>query len=346
MPQPSPDISPADLDACAALLASGSKSFAAAARLLPGRVRRPAIALYAFCRLADDAIDLSPDPGAALDGVRARLAAAYAGAPAGGPADRAFAATVMRHRIPRALPEALVEGFAWDAEGRRYASFDDLAAYCARVAGTVGVMMALVMGVRERGALARASDLGIAMQLTNIARDVGEDARAGRLYLPVDWLAREGLAPEALLDDPAATPAVRRVVARLLAEAARLYARALPGVGRLPLRCRPAIHAARLIYAEIGEEIARAGFDTVARRAVVPARRKAELLTKAVALALSGSAPVEAPPLAAARFLVEAVPMPAVARRGVSGDALFVLDLWERLERAERSRAGLRQPAG
>ena len=105
-------------------------------------------------------------------------------------------------------------------------SLEALHGYAARVAGTVGVMMTLLMGVRDAAALARACDLGVAMQLTNIARDVGEDARAGRLYLPLDWLDEAGVDRDRFLAAPAPSPALARVVARLLAEADRLYARA------------------------------------------------------------------------------------------------------------------------
>ena len=93
---------------------------------------------------------------------------------------------VAEHKLPRAIPEALLEGFAWDAAHRRYETLSAVRAYGARVAGSVGAMMCLIMGATSRDALSRACDLGLAMQLTNIARDVGEDARAGRLYLPLD----------------------------------------------------------------------------------------------------------------------------------------------------------------
>ncbi len=112
------------------------------------------------------------------------------------PWTRAFAAVVSCHEIPRALPDALVEGLAWDVAGRSYDTLAELEAYAARVAGAVGVMMALVMGTRDAGALARAADLGVAMQLTNIARDVGEDASMGRIYLPRQWLREAGIEPE------------------------------------------------------------------------------------------------------------------------------------------------------
>ena len=166
------DIDVADLAACRAMLRAGSRSFDAAARLLPRSVRDPAIALYAFCRVADDAIDGDADPAAALADLRQRLALAYAGRPHETAADRALAGVVSRFAIPRALPEALLEGFAWDALGRRYDDLPALRAYAVRVAGTVGGMMAHVMGVRDPAHVAAAIDLGVAMQLSNIARDV------------------------------------------------------------------------------------------------------------------------------------------------------------------------------
>src|SRR4051794_1657885 len=274
-----PVLSPADLEACRRLLAGGSKSFHAASKLLPRRVAEPATALYAFCRVADDAIDL--DPGAmALPRLRERLQRAYAGQPLPQPADRALAAILARYAIPRALPEALLEGFAWDREGRRYATLPELTAYAARVAGTVGAMMALLMEERRPAVLARACDLGVAMQFSNIARDVGEDAWAGRLYLPLDWMREAGLDPEAWLAAPAFDVRLAGVVRRLLGEAEALYHRAGGGIARVPLACRRGIGAARWIYAEIGHEVARQGFDSVSRRAVVSGRRKAVLLAR------------------------------------------------------------------
>ena len=111
---------PYDRQACRKLMRGGSKSFFAASLLLPQRVREPATALYAFCRLADDAIDLGDDPVAAMAQLRSRLDAVYAGRPGEIDADRALAQVVHRHAIPRALLDALLEGFLWDASGRRY----------------------------------------------------------------------------------------------------------------------------------------------------------------------------------------------------------------------------------
>ncbi len=338
MPFDAPETVQADLMACRVMLAGGSKSFAAAARLLPRRVAAPATALYAFCRVADDAIDLHGGPQAMAE-LRARLAALHAGEPFAHPADRAFARVVARHAIPRALPEALLEGLAWDDAGRDYETLAELEAYAARVAAAVGAMMTLLMGCRNPAALARACDLGVAMQLTNIARDVGEDARIGRLYLPRAWMREEGLDPAAFLAAPAFSPALGRVVARLLREADALYLRAEAGIALLPRDCRAGIAAARFVYAEIGRQVERQGLDSVSRRAVVPAFRKLRLMGRALGRVAHRTADVAAPPLDATRFLVEAVaaqPAPA-APLGFRERVVWAAELFDRLERLERA---------
>ena len=330
----------ADLAECAALLRGGSRSFHAASLLLPGRVRHAATALYAFCRIADDAIDLEAEPAgrvAALARLAERLDHAYRGRPLPAAADRALAHAVVQFAIPRTLLDALLDGFAWDAEGRRYESLADLLDYAARVAGTVGAMMAAIMGARSPAAVARACDLGVAMQLSNIARDVGEDARAGRLYLPLEWLRAAGIAPDTLLGRPVASPVLAGVVRQLLAEADRLYARAAAGIGLLPQNCRPGIRAAGLLYAAIGDEVRRLP-DMVAQRAVVPGRRKAWLLARSM-LPGAGAALLQAPPLPATQFLVDAVvaatPRSARSRSALPERMIWVLHLFERLERGQ-----------
>jgi phytoene synthase len=297
----------ADFDACRSLLRAGSKSFSTASLLLPRRVRIPATVIYAFCRIADDTID--SDPGATeatVDALRERLRRAYAGRPDDDPVDRALAAVVEADRVPIALPEALLEGLAWDAAGRRYETLDDLYAYAARVAGTVGAMMTVVMGGRATNVLARACDLGVAMQLTNIARDVGEDAARGRIYLPLTWMREVGLDPDGWLVRPTANEQTRSLVARLLRSAEALYVKADFGIAALPPDCRVAIRAARLIYADIGRYVARAGFDSVSRRAVVPRSRKLWLLLRSFGARFARRRHLDAPPLGPTRFLVTA----------------------------------------
>ncbi len=309
MPAPA-DTYDDDARRCREILREGSKSFHAASLFLPSRVRGPASVLYAFCRVADDAVDLvAPSAApAAIEGLRRRLDGIFGGAPADDPIDRALSVVVDRFSMPRTPLDALLEGFVWDVEGRRYADMTALHGYCARVAAAVGVMMTVLMGRRAPGVLARACDLGVAMQLTNICRDVGEDARNGRVYLPLDWLFEEGLDADGLVSRPRYTPALGRVVERVLAEADRLYARSDRGVPMLPRDCRAAIRAARLLYSSIGTEVRRRGGDSVSARAVVPGRRKARLLARSFAAPLSASAvPAvdEAPALPAVRFLLE-----------------------------------------
>jgi 15-cis-phytoene synthase len=339
-----PETITSDLAACRTTLRHGSRSFFAASFLLPRGVREPAMALYAFCRLADDSVDLEGGSAVAVQHLRERLDRAYDGRPGSHPVERAFANVIARFDIPRALPEALLEGLAWDADGRRYQTLSELHAYSARVAGTVGAMMAILMGVRAPSLLARACDLGVAMQLTNIARDVGEDARAGRIYLPLDWLHEAAIEAESWLAAPSFTPALGAVVARLLDAAAQLYRRADAGIAALPRACRPGIRAARLIYAEIGDELARTGFDSVSRRTVVPTRRKFELLARALAVT-EATRTTEAPCLAQTEFLVDAVAAAharseprSLAMRwwNFHAQAVWVIDLFDRLERRNR----------
>jgi 15-cis-phytoene synthase len=354
MLQPSFDIGAdeaVDIAACRVLLKNGSKTFYAASFFLPRRVREPATALYAFCRLADDAVDMGGDAIQVLDDLKKRMDLAYAGQPFSSPADRAFAGIVRRFAIPMTVPQALIEGFVWDFEHRRYETLQDLEAYAARVAGTVGVMMAMVMGTREPDALARACDLGIAMQLTNIARDVGEDAARGRLYLPTAWLEEAGIDPQRFLEKPVFDKRMGTVVARLLAEAERLYCRSEQGLAFLPRECRSGIRAARLLYAEIGAHIARQGYDSVSRRAVVPISRKLVLLARAYATRGVGVPIDDEVVVHAARFLTR---VPAVTFACSTDGAArqspawwnfvarisWVIELFDRLERCERQSHG------
>ncbi len=332
-----PPLLEADLAACRASLACNSKTFHAASLLLPPAVRAPATVLYGFCRLADDAVDVGGGRRQALAELTHRVDRVYAGEPNDVPADRALAAVVARYAIPRALLDLLIEGLAWDVEGRRYDTLEALHDYSARVAGTVGAMMSLLMGVREPDALARACDLGVAMQLSNIARDVGEDARMGRLYLPRQWMREAGLDPDAWLAAPRFEPALAGVVQRLIDAADALYERAAAGVGRLPLACRPGINAARLMYAAVGHEVARAGGDSVNRRAVVPGRRKGRLLLQAVVSLWPTQRALHAPPLAANQALLAAVA--ATPWQPPQHKVDFVIDLFERLERQGRGEA-------
>lgn len=329
-------IRPDDLAHCHEAIRHGSLSFHAASKLLPIKVRDPALALYAFCRLADDEVDEGDYQAGAVLRLQERLDAAYAGKPHNAPEDRAFTAIIEEFEMPRALPDALLEGLAWDAAEHRYRSLSGVRDYSARVASAVGAMMCVLMRVRDPDALARACDLGVAMQLTNIARDVGEDARMGRIYLPLDWLAENSIDPENFVRNPLPTDDVRRMVKRLLHEADRLYRRSEAGIDVLPLRARTGIWASRLIYAGIGKQLRRQGFDSISMRARTTRNQKLGWVMQAGArtatsLIMPKSAVIYAKPLTEVAFLVDAASRarPAQARSTSVIDILAELKVRE-----------------
>ncbi len=329
-------IRPDDLAHCRDVIRTGSYSFHAASRLLPSPVRDPALALYAFCRLADDEVDEGDQKRQAVLRLQARLEDAYAGRPRNAPEDRAFAAIIEEFEMPKALPDALLEGLAWDAQERRYADLSGVKSYSARVASAVGAMMCVLMRVHDADALARACDLGVAMQLTNIARDVGEDARAGRIYLPLDWFAQAEMDVESFLANPMPTPATRRMTSRLLAEAHRLYLRSEAGVPALPRDTRMGIYAARFIYDGIGRQVRRAGCDSITRRAHTSTVQKIGWMGQAVlrsglSMVTPRSPVLHARPLPEVAFLVDA----ASRHSRPVGRTAALLDVLAQLQRRE-----------
>ncbi|WP_181706669.1 phytoene/squalene synthase family protein [Chthonobacter rhizosphaerae] len=258
-----------------AAITAGSKSFAAAARLFDPATRRSAVLLYAWCRHCDDVIDGQVlGHGALLSRTSAadRLARledltrrALAGEPMAEPAFQALQAVATAHAIPDHLPFDHLAGFRLDVEERTYRTLDDLLVYCYGVAGVVGLMMAHVMGVRGGtpegdDTLHRACDLGLAFQLTNIARDLVEDAAAGRCYLPLAWLEEAGV-PRREVAATRHRPALARLAARLVAAAEPYYASAEVGVGRLPYRSAWAVATALRVYRQIGTKVVAAGPD-------------------------------------------------------------------------------------
>jgi phytoene synthase len=264
------------------VLATKSKSFALASKLLPAESRDDVAILYAWCRYADDAIDLAPvaERAAALDRLRRELDDAYAGAATGDAVLDAFGALARRRAIPRAYPDALLDGFAMDVARARYETVDDLLLYCFRVAGVVGAMMCHVIGLSEASALRPAVHLGIAMQLTNVCRDVAEDAADGRVYLPSAML---GVDPAAVVASTSRHRAdVVRSVTALLHLADGFYRSADVGMRALPLRAALAVRTARLVYAAIGDRLARASFDPLRGRVFVPLLVKLWLVLRAV----------------------------------------------------------------
>lgn len=276
---------PADLAACREVIRVHSRSFYAASKLLPGDARDAAIATYAFCRGADDDVDDAGSPDAARERhqrTRQRLDRLYAGEAMDTPVGRAFAWVVRDRGIPRAEPEALLDGMAQDLDGIvRIADEDSLLLYCYRAAGVVGRMMSRIMGRADAAALRRAVDLGIAMQLTNIARDVGEDAARDRVYLPGTWLAEAGSSFDEVLSRRA-TPAVCATTLRVLARAEDYYASGIAGIALLPWACRPSILSAALLYRAIGQRVRARGGDGVTARARVAGPAKAALIARAL----------------------------------------------------------------
>jgi phytoene synthase len=272
------------------ILSENSKSFALACKLLP-RARREAVAvLYAWCRRADDAIDFATGEvqRQALIRLRTELASVYAGEAQSEPTLAAFQRVVQTYGIPALYPVELLRGMEMDVLGAQYATLEELIVYCYRVAGTVGLMMCHVLGVSSARALPHAAHLGIAMQLTNICRDVQEDWQRGRLYLPSAWVPGLG-APNSASHaglPVRAGPLLGRAVRELLACADRYYRSADRGLGFLPLSAALAVGTARSVYAAIGTQLARRGYDVCAGRAIVPTWLKVLLAMARVASAV------------------------------------------------------------
>ncbi|HKY81152.1 MAG TPA: phytoene/squalene synthase family protein [Sphingobium sp.] len=250
-------------------IARGSKSFAMASKLFDARTRERAWLLYAWCRKCDDIAD-GQDHGGTMQGVadgQARLSiirvmtgAALRGEATGDPAFDGFGLVMRECGIPQAYAHDLIEGFALDAREWRPRSEADMLRYCYHVAGSVGCMMAVLMGVDPDDAvtLDRACDLGLAFQLANIARDISEDEAADRCYLPDEWLAEMDIPPGEHMK-PWARPKLAILARRLADMAARYEDSARHGTGALPPRAAWAVLAAAGIYGDIAREVARRG---------------------------------------------------------------------------------------
>lgn len=250
-------------------IARGSKSFAAASRLFDRTTRERVWLLYAWCRKCDDMADGQDHGGAmeAVDDAMERLAVirdltakTLAGEPTGEPAFDCLGVVARECGLTPKMAEDVIEGFALDAAEWHPCRETDLYRYCYHVAGAVGVMMAVVMGVRpdDDATLDRACDLGLAFQLANIARDISEDDAAGRCYLPDDWMAMLDIGPGEVM-----RPHNRKKLAlmgRWLADEAEQYeASARVGAARLPFRARWAVLSAAGIYGDIARQVRAAG---------------------------------------------------------------------------------------
>ncbi len=249
--------------------------------LLPREKRRAIYAVYAFCRAVDDVADGEGEPGekgAALGRWREELARCYAGEPAH-PITRALLPAVRRFDLPRDHFEGILDGVASDLTRRRYESFDDLREYCHQVASLVGLLCVEVFGYRDPRTRDYARELGLAFQITNILRDVGSDAAAGRIYLPREDLLRYSVAEEDLLS-ARFTSGFREMMMFQVARARNQYALA---EALLPAQDRRGLFAARImarIYQGVLTEIERMGYDVFRGQAGIGTARKIGIALK------------------------------------------------------------------
>ena len=280
------------------VIRAGSRSFRMASRLFDRRTRERAWLLYAWCRHCDDVCDgqnlgfaaaAAPGP-ASVASLQTQTEAALRGEPGLGPPYDGLARLLQECPIPAAYLNAHLEGFRLDAEGWRPQDGADLVRYCHHVAGVVGCMMAVVMGVpgEDEATLQRAADLGIAFQLANIARDVADDHAIGRCYLPIQWMEQAGVDSTDPLN-PERRDALLAIVRRITDLALAYERSAEPGIARLPLRSRWAVLSAKSIYGGIGRKVAALGANAWDERVVVRRRVKLASMIGAFGRALARS---------------------------------------------------------
>jgi phytoene synthase len=280
------------VDEAGRIIAQGSKSFRFASQIFDEETRGRSWLLYAWCRACDDITDgqtlghdaVTPhDPAERIAFLRTKTADALAGKPTGLAAFDAFSAVAAECAIPARLAADHLAGFERDAAGWAPATEDELLSYCFQVAGAVGVMMAFVMGVPASKAdtLDRAADLGIAFQLANISRDIVDDAKVGRRYLPDSWLSEEGLTG-ADLTDSAHRPALARIAQRFATLADRYRKSAKVGAACLPFRSRWAVNSAARIYGTVAIRAVELGERAWDQRISIPRREKFWLVLMAL----------------------------------------------------------------
>jgi len=285
----------AALDQCRWMIRKGSKSFSLAARLFDPDTRDAAFFLYGWCRYCDDQVD---EAGQAtnrdeldrrIEVLKEKTISAFSLAPQQEAVFIALQYIVHRYTIPSHYALELIEGMSMDVRGTRYRTLQELLLYCYRVAGTVGLMMSHVMGLRDEIALRHAADLGIAMQLTNIARDITEDAAKDRIYLPLDWLEEANLAAEEIAA-PDNREKLARLTRQLLREADRYYRSGDAGLWHLSFRSGCAVAAARQVYSGIGRLLLRKGPRAWDQRTYLTGSRKILMIARGLGYLL-GSVP-------------------------------------------------------
>ncbi len=263
------------------VIARHSRSFSLATLLLPRSVAADVHKLYAWCRACDSAVDDAPEIDIArgqLDRLRQDVDLIYSGSQPRLPESLWLADLVERYPIPKAWTLDLLNGMESDLDFKAKRTVEDLEVYCYQAAGVVGLMMSRLLGVKDVRALEYAKSMGMAMQMTNIARDVAEDWARGRCYLPVEWFARTDM-----LETGVSNEELRPVLERLLNLADHHYRRSEMGYAALPSQVRWSIRAASAIYQEIGYVIRRSGFRVLQKRHYVPTYRKFFILLKTLA---------------------------------------------------------------
>ena len=277
-------------DRCTEITRSEARNFYFGFILLPRERRRGIHALYAFSRLCDDSVDGVDDLDAKLAAVaarRAEVARAYDGdIPGDDPVLIALADAVRRFGIPRAPMDALVDGVEMDLAIDRHADWPALKGYCDRVAGAVGVLSLHVFGFREPIAVQHAEDLGVAMQVVNIMRDVQEDAERDRVYLPADEMAACGVTEDDILGDRM-TPEMFRLMQMQGDRARDYFDRGEQLIPLLDLRARMCVGMLAALYGDILARITAGGYDYTRGRVSLSGRRKASLMARSVARAFT-----------------------------------------------------------
>lgn len=269
---------------------------------LPPRIREPTLAYLAFQGSLTDMVNEREVSATTIADLSARVRAATSGAPSAEPIDRALSRAAADHALSPALLEALLEALIWEVEGRRFATYEGLLDACVRRRGTTAMAISTFMGRRKRVVLERAADLGVAIELTLVARDVAADARRGRVRLPLEWLEEAGVDPDRIVEAPRGAPGLDAVVVRLARAADGFYRRSDPGIAALPFDCRPAVRCARYAFRALGAAIER-GEESPSPS--IP--HLARLAARALRASRSEARPLAAPPLREARELVAAI---------------------------------------
>ena len=245
-----------------------ARTFSLASRLLPPSIRDNVAVTYAVCRLIDDAVDDAPSPEEAVLALQS-IQDEWSGAETARPLLTVFRRICEEHQIPSGAVHELMVGVGGDLGTIRFETDRDLLRYAYRVAGTVGIIMSRLIGVQESRAIPHAIDLGVGMQLTNICRDVLEDAQRDRIYLPQSRLLAHGITQEELLNGSVAKDALGRVISDILVVADQYYLSGRAGMAYIPAVPRTAIATAAQMYQAIGFKIEQHQYDVMAGRTIV-----------------------------------------------------------------------------